>query len=145
MKAFCVFFLLGIFATANAQTRVHAHNDYLNAEPCTAAYKSGAWSIEADVFLVNGKIMVAHTRDEVKEGATLEEMYLQKIKNLTAEKGALPMQLMIDIKDDFSATYPVLEQVLKPYFTSFRNKVQVTISGKRPDHATFNGVHFFCR
>ena len=45
-----------VYTVANA----HSHNDYKNNIPFLRAYEKGFGSIEADVFAVNGKLMVAH-------------------------------------------------------------------------------------
>jgi len=43
----------------------HAHNDYLHARPLLDARDHGFCSVEADVHLVNGKLLVAHDPEEV--------------------------------------------------------------------------------
>jgi hypothetical protein len=40
-------------------TRAHAHNDYLHARPLFDALDHGFCSVEADVWLVDGKLLVA--------------------------------------------------------------------------------------
>lgn len=45
---------------------IHSHNDYAQERPFWGAYEAGADSIEADVFLVGGDLLVAHSRKELK-------------------------------------------------------------------------------
>ena len=47
---------------------IHSHNDYAQKRPFWGAYEAGADSIEADVFLVDGELLVAHSRNESKNG-----------------------------------------------------------------------------
>src|SRR5258708_18978619 len=51
-------------------TRVHAHNDYEHKRPLFDALDDGFCSVEADIFLVDGQLLVAHTRTSVKPGRT---------------------------------------------------------------------------
>ena len=41
-------------------TNAHAHNDYEHTHPLADALEQGFCSIEADIHLVNGKLLVAH-------------------------------------------------------------------------------------
>src|SRR5689334_17418060 len=44
----------------------HSHNDYRQKHPLTDALRLGYLSIEADVFLVDGDLLVAHEREECR-------------------------------------------------------------------------------
>ena len=46
-------------------TRAHAHNDYLHARPLLDALDHGFCSVEADIYLVDGQLLVAHDRNKV--------------------------------------------------------------------------------
>jgi len=46
--------------------RAHAHNDYLHPRPLLDALDAGFTSIETDVWLVDGDLLVAHDRREVR-------------------------------------------------------------------------------
>jgi hypothetical protein len=50
----------------------HAHNDYEHARPLLDALDRGYGSVEADIYLVDGALIVAHARDIVREGRTHE-------------------------------------------------------------------------
>jgi hypothetical protein len=51
--------------------RAHAHNDYEHARPLFDALDRGFCSVEADVYLIDGELLVAHDRKDVKAGRTL--------------------------------------------------------------------------
>src|SRR5690242_3898337 len=61
-----------VFHTSN----LHAHNDYVKPLPFYDAFNKGFGSIEADIFLKEGKLLVAHSAAELDEKRTLETMYL---------------------------------------------------------------------
>lgn len=144
-------FILVCAANANAQTvpipNAHAHNDYLHTRPLQDALDQGFCSVEADIFLMNNKLLVAHTRLEVTNDRTLETLYLEPLKKRVAEnegrvyRGGPQFGLLIDLKTDGEKTYLALHEVLARYaelFTSVKNgqtnpgPIQVVISGNRP-------------
>src|ERR1019366_2575676 len=51
-------------------TRAHAHNDYEHSRPLWDALDQGFCSVEADIYLVNGQLLVAHDRNQVKPERT---------------------------------------------------------------------------
>jgi glycerophosphoryl diester phosphodiesterase len=127
-------------------TRAHAHNDYLHARPLFDALDHGFCSVEADVWLVDGKLLVAHDRDKVKSDATLQSLYLHPLRERARmHQGRIyqngpPFTLLIDVKSDAEPTYAALREVLRPYadvLTVFQTNatdtkaVTVIISGNR--------------
>src|SRR5256885_2951300 len=54
---------------------MHAHNDYEHPHPLFDALDAGARSVEADVFLVNGKLLVAHSWVDVRPERSLQSLY----------------------------------------------------------------------
>ncbi|WP_116050783.1 phosphatidylinositol-specific phospholipase C/glycerophosphodiester phosphodiesterase family protein [Amycolatopsis palatopharyngis] len=149
---------LGLAAPANAATaswqgpqpleRAHAHNDYEHDRPLFDAVEHGFTSVEADVWLVDGELRVAHDLVETREGRTLESLYLDPLNSLVrANKGSVhpgwrgQFQLLIDIKSDGSTTYAAIDEALRDYrsmLTQWANgherpgAVEVVISGNRP-------------
>lgn len=99
----------------------HAHNDYEHAHPLMDALAHGFTSIEADIYLVNGKLLVAHDRDKVDSSRTLESLYLEPLRASIQQHGGsvysthVPVTLLIDIKSDSLATYVALDSVLRRY------------------------------
>ena len=130
--------------------RAHAHNDYLHDRPLMDAVENGFCSVEADIFHVRGKLLVAHTWFDLQMDRTLEDMYLKPLRKLVKENGGsvhgdgTPFTLLIDIKKDGEETYRVLDAMLENYpdvFSSVINgqrkpgPVQAIISGARPVEA----------
>lgn len=76
-------------ATENtkALARAHAHNDYLHERPLLDALNDGFCSVEADVFLVDGKLLVGHGRAELRSQRTLETLYLDPLLIRVRENG----------------------------------------------------------
>ncbi len=108
----------------------HAHNDYEHRRPLFDALSHGFCSVEADIYLVNGKLLVAHNRQDVKTERTLQALYLEPLRELAKKNhgkiyGAEPrFFLLIDVKSDFATLYPVLRKVLEDYsdiLTRFEN------------------------
>ncbi|MCH5686690.1 hypothetical protein LWM68_21950 [Niabella sp. W65] len=58
----------------------HSHNDYLQKFPFWQAYYEGFGSVEADVFLKEGNLVVAHTAGEIDKERTLEALYLKPLQ-----------------------------------------------------------------
>jgi alkaline phosphatase len=101
------------YSPANA----HSHNDYEQAIPFYAAWKAGFGSIEADIFLKNGKLIVAHDTVELKKGRTLDSMYLQPLQSaITANNGSVyadPQQELILLVDVKTAAKETLEKLVE--------------------------------
>jgi hypothetical protein len=125
----------------------HSHNDYWRQRPLLDALDHGFTSVEADIFLVDGELLVGHEREELQPGKTLEALYLQPLARRVRENGGHVFPdshrflLLIDIKTDAAPTYEQLSAVLSKYtdiLTSVvHGKVQqravtVVISGNRP-------------
>lgn len=135
--------LVGVTPLPNA----HAHNDYVHPRPLLDALDAGFCSVEADVFLEDGKLLVGHTRKELRPDRTLETLYLEPLAQRIKSNGGwvyradLPLQLLIDIKADGERVYEVLRPMLERYASMltrwdgehFRaGAVSVVISGDRP-------------
>jgi hypothetical protein len=143
---------LTLAAPAAAQvtplTNVHAHNDYEHARPLLDALDNGFCSVEADIYLVDGELLVAHDRDKVRKGRTLQSLYLDPLRERVRANGGrvyrggpVSVTLLVDIKGDSSSLYPILRRVLAGYagmLTRFTDKgatpgaVTVILSGDRP-------------
>lgn len=96
-----------IYSAANA----HSHNDYEQQRPFYMAYNEQFGSMEADIYLVKGKLLVAHEPKQLDSTKTIESLYLQP---LTAfHNGDRKLQLLIDIKTQGVATLDTLISVLK--------------------------------
>lgn len=120
----------------------HSHNDYAKPRPLAEAIELGFCSIEADVFLVDGELLVAHDRNKVDKARTLRSMYLEPMNDLAKKNrgriypGGPQVTLLVDIKADGEKVYQVLKQQLKSYPAlvqkGWRGALSVVISGDRP-------------
>ncbi|WP_405607842.1 phosphatidylinositol-specific phospholipase C/glycerophosphodiester phosphodiesterase family protein [Streptomyces sp. NBC_01511] len=102
--------------------RAHAHNDYLHERPLHDALSHRFTSVEADVFLVDGELLVAHEPETLDPTRTLRSLYLDPLRDrVRANGGAVyrghrrPVQLLIDIKTDGAAAYLELHRQLRAY------------------------------
>jgi hypothetical protein len=124
----------------------HAHNDYEHKRPLLDALDRGFCSVEADVHLVDGQLLVAHSRSQVKPGRTLQALYLDPLRERVKKNGGHvypggpEFTLLVELKSDWHTSYPVLHDILKQYaamFTTFQagaretNAIRVIITGHR--------------
>ncbi|MFJ8398913.1 phosphatidylinositol-specific phospholipase C/glycerophosphodiester phosphodiesterase family protein [Streptomyces microflavus] len=125
----------------------HAHNDYLHPRPLYDALAHGFTSVEADIFLVDGELLVAHDPAGLDPRRTLASLYLDPLRALVrAGRGSVhphhraPLQLLIDIKADGVAAYRELDRQLarhRSLFTRYHHgrvrpgAVTAVISGDR--------------
>lgn len=144
MRSFSLLLALVVFCSlVNAQVKLHAHNDYEKPAPLTDALLNRVYSIEADVFLVKGQLLVAHTLKETSRKKTLSSLYIDPIVSafkkhhgfISSDTSYAP-SLMIDIKQNGTEALKALVQVIEPvkqYFdrSTNRHAVQIIISGDR--------------
>ncbi|AXB45505.1 phosphatidylinositol-specific phospholipase C/glycerophosphodiester phosphodiesterase family protein [Amycolatopsis albispora] len=149
------FAVAGLAAPASAGhwvkplARAHAHNDYEHPRPLHDALDQGFTSVEADIYLVGGQLLVAHDLVDVRPDRTLEALYLEPLRQrVLANHGhvyprRMPFQLLVDIKSGAEDTYAALSRVLASprysfLFTAYRDgwvrdkAVEVVLSGNRP-------------
>lgn len=121
--------LLVIAVTANCVAAVevvalpsaHAHNDYNHTRPLLDALAHGFCSIEADVFLLEGQLLIGHDRAELRPGRTLTSLYLEPLRQLVRKNGgsvyggARQFTLLVDVKSEAESTYRALHTVLAEY------------------------------
>ncbi|MAZ27065.1 MAG: alkaline phosphatase [Cytophagaceae bacterium] len=139
---FCALFFLFCLSAKAQQTqstyKFHSHNDYEQEFPFWKAYIHGANSIEADVYLKNGKLYVTHAEAEIKEDNTLQHLYFDPIENLIEKGGFRELQLLVDLKSDAKKTLSKIIEALEDY-PGIRqsNKLIIAISGNRPPAAEY--------
>lgn len=151
MKNWLILLALLLITTKGfSQVKIHSHNDYEQSRPFHLAYSQKVYEIEADVFEVNGELLVSHTKKDINPEKTLSRLYLDPIDSLfklykgkVSADGGYTFSLMIDFKTDWQPTFAALEQLLKKYpdiFDRSRNKhaIQLVISGNRPADSTFH-------
>lgn len=151
IRRLCFYLAFALIASnavaAEPLPRAHSHNDYTRPRPLIDALENGFCSVEADIFLVDGELLVAHDRDKVSPDRTLEGMYLAPLHERVRANGGRvypngpEFTLIIDIKADPEGAYAKLRELLKAHsemLTEFREgqiiprAVTVVISGARP-------------
>ena len=101
--------------------QAHAHNDYLHERPLLDALDCGFGSVEADIYLVDGKLLVAHTLSELSPDRTLRSLYLEPLRARIKKNagkvhtGGDVFTLLIDIKSESKATYRAVHSLLSEY------------------------------
>jgi hypothetical protein len=99
----------------------HAHNDYEHTRPLFEALENGFCSVEADVFLVDGKLLVGHTRSSLRPERTLESLYLDPLRERAKTNGGRifpggpTIFLLVDVKSKGKDTCAALLKVLDGY------------------------------
>jgi glycerophosphoryl diester phosphodiesterase len=133
---------------AQALPRAHAHNDYEHERPLLDALDHGFCSVEADIYLLDGELRVAHDEVDCVPGRTLESLYLDPLRERVRQNGGrvhagspAPLILLVDIKNTGEETCAALLDALEPYrdmLTEYREDgihegaVTVIVSGWYP-------------
>ncbi|KAL8925835.1 MAG: hypothetical protein Q9208_003332 [Pyrenodesmia sp. 3 TL-2023] len=124
----------------------HSHNDYERHVPLYSALRAGCISVEVDVWLRDGDLLVGHTENSLTSARTLQSLYLEPLLSILARQNApgnisesssgqmgypfaanvsgifetntsVSVSLLLDIKTDGQATFPVIQQQLEPLRT----------------------------
>ncbi|MCA9077621.1 MAG: phosphatidylinositol-specific phospholipase C/glycerophosphodiester phosphodiesterase family protein [Planctomycetaceae bacterium] len=141
--------------------QAHAHNDYHHQRPLHDALDCGFTSVEADIFLVDGELLIGHDRSELRPERTLQKLYLDPLREWVVEHDGhvyaeeMPFELLLDIKTRGKSTYEALDHVLAGYAELFtrvekgeviEGPIRAVVSGNRSrqvidaDETRFVGV-----
>ena len=138
--------LLPVTLAAQHPVILHSHNDYTRTVPFWEAYSQHCGSIEADLYLQEGKLLVGHDVKDLKPENTFSRMYVEPIVSTFRANGGKMwkgsderLMLMIELK---SATEPTLTEVIKvleqyPDVFCSPGGVQIAITGNTPDKEHF--------
>ncbi len=143
--------LLCLCATAAAKRPIliHSHNDYARTMPFYQAYAQQVYSIEADVFLVDGKLLVGHDLPDLNPSLTFEALYVEPLVTLFARNGNRAwagsdehLQLMIELKSETAPTLDAVVKLLDKYPAVFDTRVnpeavRIAVTGRVPAPADF--------
>jgi hypothetical protein len=128
-------------------TNGFAHNDYEHKRPLIDALDLGFCAVEADIYLVDGQLLVGHDAADLKPERTLTSLYLDPLAQRVRKYGGsvypnrAELLLLIDVKSEADTTYQQLKVVLtnySPMLTTFTEKairtnaITIIISGNRP-------------
>lgn len=148
------FISINVFAQQKIYTvaDAHAHNDYLHPVPFYTAWNAGFGSIEADVFPVNGELLVAHDSSAIESQRTLRNLYIGPLLKELKKNANRKVNLLIDIKENYKESLKLLMQELEPlkkYLFTDKDKAKpltILISGERPppnEYKNYPGYIFF--
>ena len=149
LSIFCGFFI------SAQDVLIHSHNDYGQPEPLVNALRHKVYSLEADIYLVNDTLKVAHDKKDIVTAPALFSLYIQPIVNLfQAHDGKISHDpdytpvLMIDIKENGEAVLSKLVKLLSSYPPVFDRRinpkaVQIVISGDRGDRSKWTSWPHF--
>ena len=136
-----VFMAAAVQAQSFTLPNAYAHNDYCHKRPLLDALENGFTYVEADVYLRNSQLIVAHILPCFKKKRTLEALYLKPLleyvqsSKLDKKQNGIndcPLTLMIDIKSEANKTYEALLLLLEKYKT--------ILSGYEDGHTTHRNV-----
>jgi len=128
----------------------HAHNDYEQQRPLFDALDQGFCSVEADVHLVDGRLLVAHDLVQTRPDRDLDSLYLTPLHERVkrnggrVHRGHAEMILLIDFKGEAGPTYTALTALLAKHAAMLTTwgpdgvhpgAVTVIVSGNRPSMA----------
>ncbi|GAA98952.1 uncharacterized protein L969DRAFT_51253 [Mixia osmundae IAM 14324] len=122
---------------------VWSHNDEWRADPLFDALRQGCTFVEADVWLVDGQILVGHNAAMLTPGRSLRNLYLDPLHKLVAHINARaaqgssvqgvfaidenqPLHLCIDIKVGPNQTAGQVFQALQSELRSLREAGYLT-------------------
>ncbi len=129
----------------------HSHNDYEQKPPFDSAYDLGFNSIEADLYVKDGEIFVAHDYDKIKSERTFKHLYLNSLLSKIKSNNGYPysnkkhLTIMLDLKKDGRDLIKILSEQLKPYKSELKN-VKIVLSGDMPkpnEFKNYDKMFFF--
>jgi alkaline phosphatase len=149
----CVLGSFGGYAQNKAAFAVHSHNDYLQPVPFWDAFSAGCASIEVDVILQDGGLMVAHEKASIQAPRTFENLYLKPIQQ-GVDLGLIKefnFHLLVDIKTEAYSTLDLLVKQTESYAPILYSPenpsgLKLIISGGRPkvsDYVKYPSWVFF--
>jgi hypothetical protein len=111
----------------------YAHNDYRNRRPLRDALALGYRGVEVDYVVVQGRLLVAHSRKEADPSRTLEALYLEPLRDVMRRCGQVTLDgstflLTIEAKEAGRSSYEALREALLRYGDILR---MVTPAGVR--------------
>lgn len=134
----------------------HSHNDYVHPHPLLDALSYGFKSIEIDVWLYNGKLVVDHDGIGLDTKKEIEELYLKPIaERIKARNGwvydrdTTPTVFMIEFKNDGELCYVKLKEIIEKYKPLFCDRmgkggpIKILITGNKPWKTLLQGNEQF--
>ena len=149
-------FVCGL-AVAQPPVLIHSHNDYARRVPFYQAYAQQVASIEADVFLHDGALLVGHDVGDLSPDMTFEALYVEPLVTLFKRNGGRAwkdsdqhLQLMVELKSATDPTLRAVAELLGRWPEVFDpgvnpEAVRVTVTGRVPAPADFGNYPAYIR
>lgn len=142
---------------ARAPMQVHSHNDYRQRVPFYQAYAQQVASIEADVYLHKGCLLVGHDIEDLCPAMSFEDLYVKPLVTLFACNGGQAfrdseclLQLMVGLKSASEPTLRTVTGLLARWPEVFDpsvnpRAVRVVVTGRVPAPEKFGDYPSFIR
>lgn len=150
---------LGTVGTVDARPpmQIHSHNDYRQRVPFYQAYAQQVASIEADVHLHEGSLLVGHDVEDLCPEMSFEALYVEPLVTLFARNGGQAfrdsdrlLQLMVELKSASGPTLRAVTALLARWPEVFDpavnpRAVRVVVTGRIPAPDKFGDYPSFIR
>ena len=134
----------------------HSHNDYTHQHPLFDALSYGYKSIEIDVWLHNGKLVVDHDGIGLDSKKDIEDLYLKPISERVKQHqgwvydgDTTPTIFMVEFKNDGEACYVKLRELIEKYKGLFCDRmgnggpIKILITGNKPWKTLMQGKELY--
>ncbi|KAF4151657.1 hypothetical protein CNMCM6069_003280 [Aspergillus lentulus] len=118
------------FSQGITPVQCHSHNDYWRSVPLYEAIAAGCTGVEADIWLQGGDLLVGHGKRSLSPDRSLKSLYINPLTTILSSLNTnsstntsvgvfdvdptTSLTLLIDIKSDGNATWPILLDQLSP-------------------------------
>ena len=159
MRSILLIWLAALGLQLSAQQIIesgHSHNDYMHEHPLTDALSYGYKSIEIDVWLHDGKLIVSHEGVGLDSKKGIEELYIKPIQERVKTNGGwvyagdtTPTIFMVEFKSEPEAAYIKLKELIEKYKELFCDRmgrggpVKLLITGHRPWKSLLKGMELY--
>lgn len=136
-----------------APVLIHSQNDYNQSAPFYKAWSQKANSLDVNVFLHKGKLIVGNDCSKLDENETFEQFYLIPIQQMfKINNGRLwkdsenSMQIFVKFQSDPEASICVLDSLINIYRNCFDSRInkfaaEIVITGNKPDKESFCNIN----
>lgn len=158
IAAIALAFTFVLFRSAAQQVLYcgHSHNDYVHQHPLFDALGNGFKSVEIDVWLHHGKLVVDHEGTGLDSKKDFEELYLRPVSERVKQHGgwvydadSTPTIFMVEFKNDGEACYLKLKELIAKYKGLFCDRyghggpVKILITGNKPWKTLLQGNELY--
>lgn len=142
--------LVGYRTAAQTPVMIHSHNDYLQTAPFWQAYSQKVHSVEADVFLEDGVLLVGHDPEDLSPEMNFEDLYVRPAVEVFHRNGGTAwkdcdgvLQLMVELKSDAVPELDAVVSMLSRWPEVFDpeinpDAVRVVVTGNLPSPEDFS-------